>query len=265
MNKSSFTPPRRIEVTYRHAIARLATRYLQTPDSSIFQELAEALAGRMITQVSVSNARSWREAAAKASRGREIYQALQREMQTGIGHRVQELVSQNAQYITSIPAKVREHVNNEIAEMQRQGLRPETIEEHIRKRIPQLTVSRAALLARTECGKANEALTRARSEDLNIPAYLWETSQDQRVRSSHRLMQGVIVFWDDPPSPELLAHETSEGHYHAGNIYNCRCTALPLLNTAMVSWPHRCYRDGRIRYMTLVEFRKLSGIQRRAA
>jgi SPP1 gp7 family putative phage head morphogenesis protein len=265
-SKNRFIPPRRIEVTYRHAIARLATRYLQTPDESIFQELAAAIAGRMVAQVSVSNARSWREAAAKASRGREIYLALKREMQTGIGHRVQELVTENARLISSIPAKVREHVNDEIAEMERDGLRPETIQEHIRKRIPQLTVNQAALIARTETSKAATALTRARSEDLGIGWYQWLSAEDSRVRPSHRLMDKVLCAWNDPPAPEILNHESSTlGHYPAGGAPNCRCDCQPIVSLDQISWPARIYSAGSIRRMTRAQFAAFSGIQRRAA
>jgi len=85
---------------------------------------------------------------------------------------------------------------------------------------PLASANRVKLIARTETGKAYTMLTMAQSEDLDIPAYEWETSIDARVRSSHNHMQGVIVFWHDPPSPEALIGIKSVGKYHAGNIYN---------------------------------------------
>jgi SPP1 gp7 family putative phage head morphogenesis protein len=276
MEPKDWTPRQRIENEYRSLIDQLLQKYFTLPDSATLGEITEALvnfgnvsrlfedaatyiASRMATQLMVSNARSWREAARIGSRGREIYNALRREMGTRVGVRVDEIVRENAQLISSIPFDVRESVNGEIARMEREGLRPEAIANEIRQRVPELTKTRAKLIARTETSKAATALTQARSEDLGIPAYVWETSRDARVRESHMLMQGVIVFWIDPPAPESLARIPSKlGHYHAGNCPNCRCDSYPILRIESLDWPCRVYRQGRIRSMTLARFRALT-------
>jgi hypothetical protein len=71
-------------------------------------------------------------------------------------------------------------------------------------------------------------------------------------------MAGVLVHWDDPPAPEILAGEKSEGHYDAGDIYNCRCSAEPLLRYDQVAWPAKVYHGGVVRRMTLAQFRRLA-------
>jgi SPP1 gp7 family putative phage head morphogenesis protein len=277
MESKDWTPRRRIENEYRSLIDRLLQKYFALPDSATLGEITEALvnfgnvsrlfedaatyiASRMATQLRVSNARSWREAARVGSRGREIYNALRREMGTRVGARVDEIVRENAQLISSIPFDVRESVNNEIARMEREGLRPEAIAKEIRQCVPELTKTRARLIARTETSKAATALTQARSEDLGILAYVWETSRDARVRPSHALMQGVIVFWADPPNPERLAREANVRHgpYQAGQIFNCRCDSYPILRPESLSWPMKVYWQGRIRSVTLSKFRQLS-------
>lgn len=276
MQPKNWTPRTRIENEYRRLIVRLLDRYLNFPESStlgqinealvnfktatdFFESAAEALARRMVTQVSAVNARSWRQAGAQGgTRGREIYGALRQELGTGVGTRVNELVAQNAQLISSIPDKVREVVNNEIAAKHMAGMRHEEVARWLRKRIPQLTESRAALIARTETGKASTSLTRARSEDLGINWYEWATSEDERVRTSHRLMDKVLVNWDDPPAPEALAGiESSLGHYHGGSAPNCRCDCYPILALTDLKWPHKVYKSGSIRMMTLAAFRQL--------
>ena len=276
--KPDFTPHRRIEHDYYRSIRDLLLRNLsdKTPEAvleafakladtpSVLTDIAERMAFRMVTQVRVSNARSWREAAAKASRGREIYEGLRREMVGTIGLRVHDLIAENAKMIQSIPGKVREMAANEIADMQQEGRRPEEIARYLRARIPQLTRHRAALIARTETGKAATALTRARSENLGIRWYEWQTSRDSRVRLSHRKLQGVLVNWDDPPSPEALAGEKSVGNYNAGNIWNCRCDSFPLISLDQVSWPARMYASGKIRRVTRHQFAELVGNQRAA-
>lgn len=277
-----FTPPRRIETDYFQQIERALYKTLSISKEStpleilnafanihrsipVLEKLGARLAERMVTQLRVSNAHSWRAAAAKASRGREIYQLLRREMYTGVGTRVRELVAENAQLISSLPAKIRQEIDSEILRLQQEGERPEVIAQFIHQRIPKITKVRAALVARTETGKASVALTQARSENLKIEWYQWQTSEDQRVRDSHRLMDKVLVAWNNPPSPESLVHEKSYGHYPPGGIFNCRCDAYPLVSLDQVSWPARVYSNGIIQRMSRREFAQFSGIERRVA
>jgi len=114
--------------------------------------------------------------------------------------------------------------------------------------------------------KASTALTQARSEELELPAYVWMTSHDSRVRDSHRNMDGVIVLWRDPPSPEALIGERSTlGHYHVGDCPNCRCTPIVILTLDDVQFPARVYSYGRIKYMMMDEFSRLTRIRERRA
>lgn len=278
-----FSPHRRIEHEYGTLIDKILKRYLgdlanETPanvlrafanlskNTAVLESLGANIAKRMVTQVRVANARSWRSAARAGSRGREIYDALQRELYTGVGRRVNELVEENARLISSIPQDVRVIVNREIAEKQFEGLRPEEIADFLRARLPVLTRNKARLIARTETGKAATALTRARSENLGINWYQWATSEDERVRASHRLMDKILVEWNDAPAPEALAGIKSNlGHYHAGNAPNCRCDAYPMVTLDAISWPARVYSNGAIVRMKRSEFAELSGKRRAVA
>jgi uncharacterized protein with gpF-like domain len=280
MNARDWTPRRRLEEVYQREIFRLLGNYLSIPTAASLGEITMALANwanlqtyleqsasvlatRMVTHIKQENARSWREAARKGGRGREIYQALQREMQGEVGLRVHQLVEENAQLISSIPAKVRVSANREVEALQQRGYRPESIARYLRQRVPQLTKSRSTLIARTETSKCASALTQARAEDLDLPAYVWSTVDDQRVRASHQLMDNVVVFWNYPPNPERLAGERNVKHgpYNCGDIWNCRCTALPLLSAADISFPHKVFWGGRIQMMTLHRFRNLFASQ----
>lgn len=286
MKPNDFSPHRRIEHEFRRSINQLMQKYLNlsfpegstpeyvlnaflniTKNVGILEDIASRIASRMVTQVKVSNARSWRAAASEASRGREIYDLLQKEMHTTpVGARVREMIEENSKLISSIPDAVRYRVNKEISEMQFAGERPETIAKHLMQRIPKLTKERAALIARTETSKAATALTRARSEDLGIEWYQWATSEDARVRPAHRLMDKVLVAWSDPPNPENLAHiKSAHGPYNAGNIYNCRCDSYPVINLDLITWPARVYAHGSITRMTRGKFVEFSGINRRVA
>jgi SPP1 gp7 family putative phage head morphogenesis protein len=215
----------------------------------------------MATAIKVENAKSWRSAARQGSRGREIYSALMEEMEGGVGDRVREIVRENARLISSIPNDVREMVNREISDREMKGLRPEAIAKFLRARVPQLTKNRVALIARTETSKSALALTQARSEGLGLEWGEWKTSEDARVRPSHRNLDKVLMRFDDPPNPEALIGEQSNlGRGLAGAFPNCRCNFLPLLNLSQIAWPVKVYRYGSIRRMTRGQFVKMAGM-----
>ena len=46
--------------------------------------------------------------------------------------------------------------------------------------------------------------------------YVWRTQRDERLRPSHRMNDGRIFSWSDPPDTG-----------HPGEDYNCRCEAIP--------------------------------------
>ena len=216
---------------------------------------AEAAARRMVVGQLVQNARNWKAAAREAMRGRQIYEALQLEMQGPVGDRVRELVAQNALLIKTLPRNVAGQVTEMIARRTLEGKRAVTAEQLI----PHVFRVQARRIARTETGKAMTALTQARSENLQIPAYVWRSVLDSRVRKSHRLMDDVIVFWKNPPSPErLIGERNAPAPYNAGNFWNCRCSAEPLLRLDQVAFPHKVYDAGRIQMMSLSRFKQLA-------
>jgi SPP1 gp7 family putative phage head morphogenesis protein len=280
---SDFTVTRRIELEYQRLIRRLMLSSIpqRKPDVSFEQWIAELaavserrdvadaaayVAGEMGRWVNVLNARTWREAATRAQRSSMLHRLLQREMAGPVGIALRRIVDENAAYISSIPRKVAQQLTGEIAEAQQAGARPEAIAKMMRHRFPQLTRTRINLIARTETMKASAALTQARAEHLGLPCYEWLTSEDTRVRPSHKNMEGVIVFYDDPPSPEALIGEKSTlGRGHGGTFPNCRCPQSPLLTLDDVKWPHRVHRNGRIMSMTRIAFRNLSGMKERTA
>ena len=269
-----WTPRRRIEEVFRRELEALLDQFLRVPDAATLGQINQALVNfqnsarwldeytrratnKMVTGVAISNARSWREAAAKGTHAREIFRQMQNVLTGSVDERRVELIRENAQLIGSLPERLREDTARWIAAMQLKGERPETIARHLAEQLPNVARGRLRLIARTETSKAATAITQARSEDLGLDWYIWMTSKDVRVRKSHRMMQGVLVPWADPPHPEVLAREKDEGPYHAGNIYNCRCDPVPLVDYRQVAWPARVYRNHRIQRETLNTFRRL--------
>lgn len=280
MRNDDWSPRTKIERDYRISIRNIIRDVLSRIDDTVdltnpygivtamsdvfstdlFRDYALATAKRMVTALYVGSRRTWREAAREAMKGREIYEMLQSELQGPVGDRVRELVEQNARLITSFPQDIATRSNAFVREEAEKGRRASAIADDLMRQFPDMAESRIQLIARTETSKASTALTRARSEELGTIAYIWRSSKDARVRRSHRRMDGVIVFWNDPPSPEELDREKrSYGRYHAGDTFNCRCFPVPVLRLDHVKWPARVHVDGEIRRMTRDEFASLAG------
>lgn len=262
MKQESWRPAKRIEQTYFKEIYDLLRKGLRVAGTVVRwitpQEFLEkwswTSAQRMILGLRVEQSRTWRQAANESMRGGEVYKLLQSELSGDLGRRYRELIDENSRLIKTLPASVALRASREFA--RQGGLRAsETAQSRL---LGRLSASAALRLARTETAKANLALTQARSESVGLDWYVWETSQDQRVRPSHRKMQGVLFRFSDPPSPEQLIGLKLVGRYGPGGIFNCRCYPAPLLYFDQVAWPHRVYWGSVIRYMPFWEFKKIN-------
>ena len=96
---------------------------------------------------------------------------------------------------------------------------------------------RAELIARDQLGKLHGQINRRKQESLGIDEYEWETSHDERVRDSHRALQGKVFSWSKPPP---------EGH--PGYPIRCRCIALPVID-----WDRQLGEPKKGRYLEIPE------------
>lgn len=253
---------KRVAQEYAKLLFKIVQHSFSVPlvDRDMFLDLWSVQAAeRMVLQRLHDTARTWRQASREVMRGEYIHGLLQRELEGPVGDRVRELILENARLIRTLPEKIALQASQEQARRAQAGERPYP-EPSLLKYIARWQAQR---IARTETAKAQSSLTRSRSEELDLPWYIWRTSKDERVRSSHRIMEGVLVRWTDAPSPEqLIGIRSSLGRYHAGNAPNDRCWNEPLLRLSQVSWPARVYVDGIIRRMTLSAFRTMNSLGR---
>lgn len=228
--------------------------------SNDYREWCMKLATKITTQVHTIVNGTWREAAAKAGKGSRIYEDIMRDLKSpigGYGHFWSKL-RENAELITKFPKDVSIHLNRYIAAEALKGRRSEDILRDLIKKFPDESKSRLKLIARTEVSKTQTALIQSRAMSLGADWYIWRTSDDERVRDSHRKMNGVICSWKDPPDPEKLIGAKSYGKYHAGDIFNCRCYPEPIVNLDYVKFPAKVYINGTIRTMSRKQFEKLA-------
>lgn len=128
---------------------------------------------------------------------------------------VEEAIAANVALIKSIPSRYADQIESTILRGLQEGRRAEQIKQDIAA-IGQSTDDRAMLIARDQLGKINSRVSQVRQQKLGITHYTWETSHDERVRSSHRARNGERFSWSEPPP---------DGH--PGQPIRCRCVAIP--------------------------------------
>ena len=94
-----------------------------------------------------------------------------------------------------------------------------------------MTKRHAKLIARDQMGKLNSKISQYQQQDAGIEEYIWSTAGDERVRNSHRELNGKKFRWDSPPL-------NSDGRRcHPGEDYQCRCIALAVIDIDTVDLP----------------------------
>ncbi len=123
------------------------------------------------------------------------------------------------------------------------GLRHEEIMTQIVGRLPdresRKTKNRAKLIARDQVAKLNGQITQARQTELGVTRYVWRTSDDDRVRESHLVLDDMTCRWDDPTVVQTEAGEwikrssldpVAGYEGQPGIDYQCRCVPEPILS-----------------------------------
>jgi SPP1 gp7 family putative phage head morphogenesis protein len=116
-----------------------------------------------------------------------------------------------------IKALQREHLDK-IALAIKRGIREGRLEKDLVQEIRSVTEMskrRSRLIARNAPLQYSGALTKHHQITSGIKKYRWQTSHDERVRESHRKLDGKVFDWNSPgPYPR--------------NEVNCRCDAIPM-------------------------------------
>lgn len=145
-------------------------------------------------------------------------------------------IAENVALITSVKNEYVEDIGKIVRDNILNGERSTRLITEIKER-GQVTEARAKLIARTETSKVNAQLGRLRAEALGSKTYVWSTVIDERTRTDHVVMDGKLCRFDDPtvysdddgktwkPRSQIGGVEIL-----AGDIYNCRCTALPVVS-----------------------------------
>ena len=143
---------------------------------------------------------------------------------------IQSWAKENATLITSIQSNLLDDVAGVTQRGMSAGKSINDISKEIKDRYG-VTKSRARLIARTEVGKLNGNLSKYRNEELGIKTYFWATSNDEKVRDSHKALNGMLCKWNDDSvysDDEGKSWKRRTGKMFIGkpgDDINCRCTS----------------------------------------
>jgi len=227
-----------------------------------FRLESQRVATSLVRDINVHNVFGWRETARTVPGGTRVYPYLHETKKRAIGQAVNLQIAMSSEYIRTLPEKIARKIAKDIECARSQGATEKGCLNILRKEVVTNLVRRVNLLAQTDPHRINSALTEARSDDLALHCFIWSTSKDSVVRHSHKKMEGVVVFWRDLPSPELLIGQPANlGYYAPGNCPNCRCNAIPIISIdELFKDPKsriRVYVDNQIRMLTKGQFIKL--------
>ncbi len=180
---------------------------------------AEATAKRMVEDVASRDKAAWMEVSRRMGRG------LRQEIETApTGRVMRERLDEQVSLIKSIPLDAAQRVRDLANEAIVQGRRSNYIAEEIMKS-GDVAKSRANMIARTEVSRTSTELTRARAEHVGSTHFMWVTAGDSDVRHDHKILDGKVFAWDDPPIADLRSGTKAL----PGCIWNCRCFASPII------------------------------------
>ncbi len=188
---------------------QVALQQLEAQTEAVVGPLAAAtLAERIARDVSTFNRRQF---------GRQMELAIGIDpfvADPNLASQVDAFVAQNVALIKSLRTEQLGRVESIVLGGLRTGARVETVRKQLRESFG-ISRRRAEFIATDQVNKLNGQLTRSRQQQVGITEYRWSTSRDERVRPTHRALEGTIQKWSDPPvvDPKTGRQEHPRGDY----------------------------------------------------
>lgn len=138
----------------------------------------------------------------------------------------------NYSLITSNARNYVSKINNLVENAVVNGQGMLKLKEEIEKATRGLSEAHCRLIARDQIGKLNGLINQAQMEEIGLKLYVWDTSMDERVRDSHRPMQGLLCRWDNARvcsydgGKSWVERPSGAVQLHPGQDFQCRCSAL---------------------------------------
>jgi hypothetical protein len=139
-------------------------------------------------------------------------------------------------YITKFTEENTVRLRELVKEAYDKGERSQGIQKIIEKNFKGITKNKAEFLARQEINLISVEFKKAKYTSAGINKYIWrcvhnpkDKSPNQHtphnVRYFHGLLDGKVIDWNEPPIVNIKGERK-----HAGEDFNCRCIAQPLVS-----------------------------------
>ena len=143
----------------------------------------------------------------------------------------------NSRLIKSIPETMLNDVSFIIQTGFREGTGIYDLKNQIQTKFG-VAENRAKLIARDQVAKLNSNYIRDEHAKLGITQYEWVTSDDERVRESHKVMNGKICQWDSDLTYKNMPNDSQVRHRSSirgvekqfGEDFQCRCTCRAIID-----------------------------------
>ena len=127
-------------------------------------------------------------------------------------------IKENLSYVQNIKDEYYANMQRIIYQGIKKDQSVSDIAEQLQKQIG-MTKNRAEFVAVDQTGTIFGQLTARRHQEAGIKRFRWQTSEDEKVRKTHRELADRVFNYDDPPSIGL-----------PGEDYRCRCVATPVFD-----------------------------------
>lgn len=131
-------------------------------------------------------------------------------------------IKENVGYITTIADDYLDDVEKIVREGVNSGITAKQIRKQLVEQM-EVTESRAQFIAVDQTGSILGQMTAERHQSIGLERFQWDTSGDERVRDSHRKLDGEVFSYDDPPT-------VGGRKVLPGEDYRCRCVAIPVFD-----------------------------------
>lgn len=143
---------------------------------------------------------------------------------------MEQWISDNVDLIKTLPNQSLDKMKEIVYKGYTGGLNTTDMIKAITKAY-QMDKRHAKFIARDQTAKLNGAIQRAQQLDAGITHYKWCTCGDERVRNSHKALEGKVFEWGNPP-------ENGDGRKcEPGEDYNCRCIGSPVFDKTTLNLP----------------------------
>ncbi|OXS74906.1 hypothetical protein B1B04_08435 [Lysinibacillus sp. KCTC 33748] len=131
-------------------------------------------------------------------------------------------IKDNVSYVKNIKDDYLSEIENVVRDGVKEGRTAKQIRKQLVERVG-VAESRAQFIAVDQTGSILGQMTAERHQQIGIDKFKWLTSQDERVRDSHKALSNEVFSYDDPP--------TANGRVVLpGEDYRCRCVAIPVFD-----------------------------------